>query len=569
LERQLDERQTTLDALRHDLESRVAELTASLESTATRADERDQMEAALEAARAEIRHTDELHRGQRAAWDAERAALTVRLADLEQRFSAERDQWQQERTALDAQAQHAAALVDQQRQLDQALDALRADYATMVQTLAAERAARDQDRQALDALQRALADADTRRADLTRQLEDAAREAAARAAAREADLSSRIRALDDEIIAGAQRLARVTEEAEAARLALQSQYLRASESHARLIASDVFAYAVTTLPGELVRCNDAFAQLFGFEDAPDALTQTAGRLFPGLSGRPAFVERLTAEGRVDGLESCLDRADGQAIRIVESATLFTDTDGDDEALVEHVIVGELSGPDADTLRARRLEDVGGLTTAMIPEIETLVSTAHERVHDLRRMLRDGQAGGADADALTTLTSQINALVRQLATFSRRQVRDVESVDLADAVTRTEPVLVRLAGDYVGFTMRLEPAPPVLVNPDDLDQLLTSLVTFGRDLLPAGGSLLVEVQPPSATRGEGERAATVLSVTASGYGVQLPSAAPSLELGAQRCGARLRIVGEPGWTARLEAHFTRCGNAPRTAWAWLE
>jgi PAS domain S-box-containing protein len=569
LERELDERRSALETLRRDLESRVADLTTSLESATTRASERDHLEAALDAARAEIRHTDELHGGQRAAWDAERLALSARLADLEQRLSAERDQWQQERATLDAQARQAAALHDQQRQLDQALNALRADYATMVQTLAAERAARDQDREAIETLQRALVDADTRRADLTRQLEEAARDAAARAAAREADLSARIRALDDEIITGAQRLARVTEEADAARLALQSQYLRASESHARLVASDVFAYAVTTLPGELVRCNDAFAQLFGFEDAPDALTRTAGRLFPGLSGRPAFVERLTAEGRVDGLESCLDRADGQAIRIVESATLFTETDGDDEALVEHVIVGELAGPDPDVLRARRLEDVGGLTTAMIPEIETLVSTAHERVHDLRRLLRDGQAGGADAEALTALTSQINALVRQLATFSRRQVRDVESVDLADAVTRTEPVLVRLAGDYVGFTMRLEPAPPVLVNPDDLDQLLTSLVTFGRDLLPAGGSLLVEVQPPSPERGNGERAATVLSVTASGYGLQLPPGAPSLEMGAQRCGARLRITGDPGWMARLEVHFTRCGNAPRTAWTWLE
>jgi hypothetical protein len=78
-----------------------------------------------------------------------------------------------------------------------------------------------------------------------------------------------------------------------------------------------------------------------------------------------------------------------------------------------------------------------------------------------------------------------------------------------------------------------------------------------------------VQPPSPERGNGERAATVLSVTASGYGLQLPPGAPSLEMGAQRCGARLRITGDPGWMARLEVHFTRCGNAPRTAWTWLE
>ena len=113
----------------------------------------------------------------------------------------------------------------------------------------------------------------------------------------------------------------------------------------------------------------------------------------------------------------------------------------------------------------------------------------------------------------------------------------------------------------------QPAPPVFVNRDDLDQLLTSMVTFARDLLPAGGSLGVSVQPPAA-RAEGDGpAATVLAVTASGYGVQLPGEAASIEIGARRCGGRLRLSGEPGWSARLEIHFARCGAPAKRAWSW--
>jgi hypothetical protein len=100
-----------------------------------------------------------------------------------------------------------------------------------------------------------------------------------------------------------------------------------------------------------------------------------------------------------------------------------------------------------------------------------------------------------------------------------------------------------------------------VDADDLDQLLTSLVTFGRDLLPAGGSLTVEVVPP------GTAGSTLLAVTASGYGLHLPADAPALELVARRCGATLALGGEPGWLARLEVRFPRCGGPQRSGWTW--
>jgi hypothetical protein len=108
---------------------------------------------------------------------------------------------------------------------------------------------------------------------------------------------------------------------------------------------------------------------------------------------------------------------------------------------------------------------------------------------------------------------------------------------------------------------------VLVDAEDLDQLLTSLVTFARDLLPAGGALAVDVQPPGASERGGSPGATLLSVTATGYGVQLPPDAPAVELVARRCGAVLDVSGEPGWMARLDVRFPRCGRAARSGWTW--
>ena len=49
---------------------------------------------------------------------------------------------------------------------------------------------------------------------------------------------------------------------------------------------------------------------------------------------------------------------------------------------------------------------------------------------------------------------------------------------------------------------------------------------------------------------------VLSVTASGYGVQPVQQALAVELIARRCGGDLRVSGEPGRRAILEVYFLR-------------
>ena len=53
------------------------------------------------------------------------------------------------------------------------------------------------------------------------------------------------------------------------------------------------------------------------------------------------------------VESCLERPDGQAVRILESASLLIEAEqADDETLVEHVIVGAVAAPDRDERPAR-------------------------------------------------------------------------------------------------------------------------------------------------------------------------------------------------------------------------
>jgi hypothetical protein len=183
----------------------------------------------------------------------------------------------------------------------------------------------------------------------------------------------------------------------------------------------------------------------------------------------------------------------------------------------------------------------------------------QRVRDLRDRLGHGDVAASEVTACADLAARNAALARQLATFGRRQARTVATVNINDAIRQAGPMLAQLVGDYIGFEIRVGPAATLTADAQDLDHLVSSLVTSGRDALPAGGSLLLET---SAVAREDALSAelgpsTRVSLTASGYGVQHPGDVLALTLVARRAGADLRISSEPGWQLQLHALFPRC------------
>jgi PAS domain S-box-containing protein len=555
-----------LDTTRADRDHRVASLESDLAEARRVADDRH---SALEAALSELRHTDTAHRDERETWQRGRQALELELREAQARHHDERNGWNQARAGLEAELREATRLDRNQQSLNDTIASLQNEIAALVAAQADARFEAERLRQELESMRASLADNQAHLSDVNSVLDRATQSTDEEVARQRARHEARERELSDEVRQLSARLTKATEDAEVARAELLADRERASADHGRLIASDAFGYALTTMTGELVRCNDAFARMFGYATATDAQKRTEGRPFPGLSGRSDIDARLVAAGRLDRVTSCIERADGRAGRIIESAAVLQGTTDSrtGEPLVERIVVAGPAGPTPEEAHGRRLQEVGSLTTAMTSELESLAAAAHERSTEIVRLLEARKTASDQADQLRTINSQMATLVRQLAVFSRRQAREPEPIDLGDAVRRSEPVLGRLVGDYIAFTTDCGTTTPVTAQPEDLDQLLTSLVTLGRDLLPAGGSMSVQVRHDDGTASSASLGVPgpVLAVLVSGYGAQLPGPTAALGLIAQRCGGTLRVTGETGWQVRLEVLFPRCGMPSRPSW----
>lgn len=236
-------------------------------------------------------------------------------------------------------------------------------------------------------------------------------------------------------------------------------------------------------------------------------------------------------------------------------------------------------PDERLRQARRAEEVSRLAVAMAPDLESLVATIGEHGTRLLHELTHSDPHRQAAASILARTDQINSILRQFQAFSRKQARPVASVDLNEVISRAEPVLARLSGEAVDFRVHLGQTGPVAAADDDCDQLVTSLVFSARELLTAGGSLVIETLTVDGERGgprgnePSDRARVRLAVTASGYGIQPAQALPALEVIVRRCNGELVLGGDRDKTATFQVYFplaseptqaSASGSGPRLA-----
>jgi CheY-like chemotaxis protein len=87
--------------------------------------------------------------------------------------------------------------------------------------------------------------------------------------------------------------------------------------------------------------------------------------------------------------------------------------------------------------------------------------------------------------------QAASLTRQLLAFGRRQLLQLEPVDLNEVVRQMEPILRRLIGEDVTVIAEYgEPMPIIDADRTQLQQILLNLAVNARDAMPGGGHLTI-------------------------------------------------------------------------------
>lgn len=185
-------------------------------------------------------------------------------------------------------------------------------------------------------------------------------------------------------------------------------------------------------------------------------------------------------------------------------------------------------------QAQRMEAVGRLAGGIAHDFNNLVTAIKGHAELLRQEVHPAAYG--DVDEITASADRAAALTAQLLAFSRRQVLQLQVLDLNSVVTDMQKLLARLIGENISLITALDrDVTRIEADRTQLEQVVMNLVLNARDAMPDGGNLRIRTANAVLTEVDADRFTFVapgsyvlLSVSDDGLGMDGETAARVFE-----------------------------------------
>ena len=263
---------------------------------------------------------------------------------------------------------------------------------------------------------------------------------------------------------------------------------------------------IDPITGKFLEVNDAAATAFGYLKEEFVNLSALALLAPKDERELAEMELARQAGLGKTLIKygplTVRKKDGTMMRII-STSYEVNYGGRSAraAMVEDVTANERLEHQLN--QAQRLESLGQLAGGVAHDFNNLLGVilnfalfAKEKV-----LAAEGGAPGADLQQAVKDLERVERaaesaarLTHQLLAFARRELMRPQSLDVNSVVADLEPLVGRTIGEHIEFiTSPGKDLWPALMDPGQLEQVLTNLAINARDAMPKGGKLIIDCE----------------------------------------------------------------------------
>ena len=147
--------------------------------------------------------------------------------------------------------------------------------------------------------------------------------------------------------------------------------------------------------------------------------------------------------------------------------------------------------EAQLRHAQKLESVGRLAAGIAHDFNNVLTVIQGHTGLLRNIPAVSPAMGESVQGIARAAERGSKLTSQLLAFSRRNVLQLQAVDLNDVLTGLSTLLPRTLGEDITYQFQYASELPVLhADRGLIEQVFMNLAVNARDAMPRGGQLMV-------------------------------------------------------------------------------
>ncbi|HEY6229526.1 MAG TPA: response regulator, partial [Verrucomicrobiae bacterium] len=237
--------------------------------------------------------------------------------------------------------------------------------------------------------------------------------------------------------------------------------------------------------------NDAYIEMTGFDRA-EIIGKSAFAIgvWPHPEVRTQIFEELRANKSIRNLEANIRTKTGQERFTLLSAELI-ELASEPYALISEHDISQRLQLEAQLRQAQKMQAVGHLAAGVAHDFRNVLTViqGHSNLRLLDRTLDPKVA--SSFQEITGAVERASKLTRQLLAFSRKQIIQLQALDLNDLIHQMGSMLSHLIGENIDFKCHYDSTLPTIeADAGSVEQVLMNLVVNARDAMPNGGKLTI-------------------------------------------------------------------------------
>jgi two-component system cell cycle sensor histidine kinase/response regulator CckA len=237
--------------------------------------------------------------------------------------------------------------------------------------------------------------------------------------------------------------------------------------------------------------NDSYLDMTGYSRAEILGASTVDvHVWADQDVRAGVFDQLRAGKSVRNVETRIRRKDGQERTSLLSAEQIC-LGKESFALISESDISQRLQLESQLRQAQKMEAIGHLAAGVAHDFRNILTVIQGHAN-LRLLAPDIDPKLAESlNQITEAVERASNLTRQLLAFSRKQIMQLEVININRLVEHLTSMLSRLIGEQVSLKCDFFDALP-LIEADvcSVEQVIMNLAVNARDAMPGGGQLII-------------------------------------------------------------------------------